>query len=81
MLTALPCCCSCADKRPQATAYPVYIDGQGMRMKGRRWQRYCRKCYGEFHLGFTSISVLQLHSHYELMVLLVIKMLCEYTVN
>jgi len=30
---------------------------------------------------FTSISVLQLHSHYELMVLLVIKMLCEYTVN
>lgn len=45
MLTALPCCCSCADKRPHATAYPVYIDGQGMQMKGRRWQRYCRRCY------------------------------------
>lgn len=44
MLTALPCCCSCADQRPHATAYPIYIDGQGMRLKGRRWQRYCRRC-------------------------------------
>lgn len=48
MLAALPCCCSCADKRPHATAYPVYIDGQGMKMQGKRWQRYCRRCHGRF---------------------------------
>ena len=44
MLTALPCCCSCADRRPEATSYPTYIDGQGMVMKGKRYQRYCRSC-------------------------------------
>lgn len=49
MMTAVPCCCSCADKRPHATAYPMYVDGTGMVMKGRRWQRYCRKCYGKNH--------------------------------
>lgn len=47
MLSALPCCCSCADRRPEATAYPVYIDGKGIRMQGKRWQRYCRKCCGK----------------------------------
>lgn len=47
MMTVLPCCCSCADKRPQAAAYPVYVDGKGIRMQGKRWQRYCRKCHGK----------------------------------
>ncbi|KIW20543.1 hypothetical protein PV08_01118 [Exophiala spinifera] len=43
-LTALPRCCSCVDKRPLATAYPIYIDGKGMKLQGKRWQRYCWKC-------------------------------------
>jgi len=49
-LTALPGCCSCADKRPLATAYPVYIDGQGMKLQGKRWQRYCWKCRDYWNL-------------------------------
>ena len=43
-LTALPGCCSCSDQRPYAEAYPIYIDGQGMKMQGKRWARYCWKC-------------------------------------
>ncbi len=43
-LTALPTCCSCSDRRPLAAAYPVYIDGQGMKMQGKRWSRYCWRC-------------------------------------
>lgn len=43
-LTALPTCCSCSDRRPLAAAYPVYIDGQGMKMQGNRWSRYCWRC-------------------------------------
>ncbi|KEF60543.1 uncharacterized protein A1O9_02104 [Exophiala aquamarina CBS 119918] len=43
-LVALAGCCACADKRPIAASYPVYIDGQGMRMQGKRWSRYCWKC-------------------------------------
>lgn len=54
MLSALPCCCSCADRRPAAAAYPTYVDGKGMRMQGRRWQRYCRRCYGRFIFIFLS---------------------------
>jgi hypothetical protein len=46
-LTAVSGCCFCSDKRPEATAYPTYIDGKGMRMIGKRWQRYCWKCRGE----------------------------------
>ncbi|OAL20778.1 hypothetical protein AYO20_11485 [Fonsecaea nubica] len=61
-LTAVPGCCACADKRPLATAYPLYIDGQGMRLQGKRWQRYCWKCrdywdlhtQSEIHLSFSS---------------------------
>ncbi|KAJ4514458.1 hypothetical protein HRR86_007865 [Exophiala dermatitidis] len=49
-LTALPGCCACADKRPMATAYPVYIDGQGMRLQGKCWQRYCWKCRDYWNL-------------------------------
>ena len=43
-LTALPGCCSCSDQRPYAEAYPIYIDGHGMKMQGKRWARYCWKC-------------------------------------
>lgn len=60
MLTSLPCCCSCADKRPQAAAYPVYVDGKGIRMQGQRWQRYCRRCRGKrltfFHIIHCIVS-------------------------
>lgn len=52
-LTALPGCCACADKRPIAIAYPVYIDGLGMRLQGKRWQCYCWKCRGRSHLRFS----------------------------
>lgn len=34
----------------------MYIDGQGMRMKGRRWQRYCRKCYGRYKSNFIIVN-------------------------
>jgi hypothetical protein len=70
-LTALPRCCSCADKRPLATAYPVYIDGQGMKLQGKRWQRYCWKCRGEqTSTSLTSCSLLCIFpvthsSHYQ----------------
>jgi Zinc finger, C3HC4 type (RING finger) len=43
-LTATETCCSCSDQRPLASAYPIYIDGQGMKMAGKRWTRYCWKC-------------------------------------
>ena len=44
VLTATETCCSCSDQRPLARAYPIYIDGQGMKMRGKRWARYCWKC-------------------------------------
>ena len=43
-LTAVPTCCACADKRPLSSAYPTYVDGQGMRMRGSRSDRYCWRC-------------------------------------
>jgi hypothetical protein len=43
-LTAAPGCCSCSDTRPYAPAYPIYIDGQGLKMQGKRWSRYCWRC-------------------------------------
>lgn len=69
-LTALPRCCSCVDKRPLATAYPIYIDGKGMKLQGKRWQRYCWKCRGRreyllLHLFafFCSITLEVARSH------------------
>jgi hypothetical protein len=32
----------------RASYYPTYIDGLGMRVVGKRWQRYCWKCRGRF---------------------------------
>lgn len=51
-LTALPTCCSCADQRPLAAAYPVYVDGEGMKMQGKRWSRYCWKCRDYWDLEY-----------------------------
>lgn len=58
-LTALPRCCSCADKRPVATAYPIYVDGKGMKLQGKRWQRYCWKCRGRHE--FLTFTLLCFH--------------------
>lgn len=57
MLSALPCCCSCADRRQHAAAYPTYVDGEGMIMKGRRWQRYCRRCHGKVYISVSLCSI------------------------
>ncbi|KIW97325.1 uncharacterized protein Z519_02717 [Cladophialophora bantiana CBS 173.52] len=62
-LTAVPGCCACADKRPLATAYPLYIDGQGMRLQGRRWQRYCWKCRDYWNLHSQSTASASLLSN------------------
>ena len=49
-LTALPVCCSCADKRPQSTqGYPEYVDGVGLTNNGWRWTKYCSKCRDHWH--------------------------------
>ncbi|KIX96830.1 uncharacterized protein Z520_07550 [Fonsecaea multimorphosa CBS 102226] len=49
---------------PQATAYPLYIDGQGMRLQGKRWQRYCWKCrdYWDLHSRSTTHASLLINS-------------------
>lgn len=43
-LLATRACCACNDRRPFAPAYPVYIDGEGIKYQGTRWERYCWKC-------------------------------------
>ncbi|KAF2470774.1 uncharacterized protein BDR25DRAFT_303764 [Lindgomyces ingoldianus] len=43
-LSATTICCACADKRPKAKQYPIYIDGVGQTMRGTRWQGYCPGC-------------------------------------
>ncbi|KAI1622954.1 hypothetical protein EDD37DRAFT_450051 [Exophiala viscosa] len=65
-LTALPGCCACADKRPLATAYPVYIDGQGMKLQGKRWARYCWKCRDYWNLRSEAVPNLSLPVNPEL---------------
>lgn len=45
-LTTARECCACTDQRPFAPAYPVYIDGEGIKYQGTRWERYCWKCKG-----------------------------------
>lgn len=55
-LTALPGCCHCSDSRPHADAYPIYVDGEGMKMRGKRWSRYCWKCRDHWN-QFASTSV------------------------
>jgi hypothetical protein len=47
ILSTTPNCCACDDKRPNAPAYPVYVDGEGIRYQGTRWGMYCWKCRGE----------------------------------
>lgn len=39
-------CCSCADKRPNAPSYPMYVDGTGWVMGAERWAHYCPSCQG-----------------------------------
>ncbi|KAI9825121.1 MAG: hypothetical protein M1832_001441 [Thelocarpon impressellum] len=43
-LSGLAACCACADGRPHAAAYPVYVDGLGSVLQGARWGRYCWGC-------------------------------------
>jgi hypothetical protein len=49
-----PTCCACLDKRPVATAYPAYIDGVGMRLRGRRFDQYVREDSERFSADFDS---------------------------
>lgn len=37
-------CCACADKRPQAPSYSMYVDGMGWIMGAKRWVQYCPGC-------------------------------------
>jgi hypothetical protein len=46
ILSTAPNCCACSDQRPNAPAYPVYVDGEGIRYQGTRWGMYCWKCRG-----------------------------------
>lgn len=39
-------CCACADQRPEAPSYTVYVDGSGWRMGASRWCFYCPGCLG-----------------------------------
>jgi hypothetical protein len=48
VLSATNACCACMDQRPNAPAYPVYIDGEGIRYQGTRWGSYCWRCRGMF---------------------------------
>src|SRR2546423_2779339 len=47
VLSTSPNCCACSDHRPNAPAYPVYVDGEGIRYQGTRWGLYCWKCKGK----------------------------------
>ena len=46
-LTATTGCCACVDTRPLASAYEIYVDGEGLRLRGSRWEGYCWKCKSE----------------------------------
>jgi len=72
-LVALAGCCACADKRPIAASYPVYIDGQGMRMQGKRWSRYCWKCRGKDYLISIPVSFLSLHT----IIFIALELICQ----
>ncbi|KAI8615724.1 hypothetical protein BC830DRAFT_263759 [Chytriomyces sp. MP71] len=37
-------CCACEDKRKQATAYWIYVDGVGDTKTGNRNEKYCSAC-------------------------------------
>ncbi|KAF2730028.1 hypothetical protein EJ04DRAFT_555729 [Polyplosphaeria fusca] len=43
-LTTATLCCACADTRPFASEYLVYVDGRGNVLDGTRWQHYCPSC-------------------------------------
>lgn len=45
-------CCGCADIRPTALKYPLYVDGAGVTMGGVRWQNYCHGCKGMCRVSF-----------------------------
>ncbi|KAH7117062.1 hypothetical protein B0J11DRAFT_108395 [Dendryphion nanum] len=44
ILSYTPGCCACADKRPSASKYPGYIDGEGVDFFLSRWDDYCPGC-------------------------------------
>lgn len=44
MTSTRECCCSCADRRPTATSYSMYVDGSGWIKGGTRWAFYCPGC-------------------------------------
>lgn len=43
-LSYTPCCCACVDKRPNASSYLGYIDGEGLVLGFDRWYQYCPGC-------------------------------------
>lgn len=43
-LASMACCCACADKRAESSAYLIYVDGEGDVMTGKRWHWYCKGC-------------------------------------
>jgi len=49
-LRATPDCCACADKRPTADLYEIYMDKVGMTTTDKRWLHYCPSCQGIIRL-------------------------------